>query len=73
LIVWLVLVVVALTSFVLRQRRQAPQRALVHEQSVIFATRAAILVHARKMEGNGWALSTVLVGHSLWCTPAASR
>jgi hypothetical protein len=55
LIVWAVLVAAALISLVVRRRRQGPTRDLVHRQPVIFATRAAVLVHARGMEGNGWA------------------
>ena len=54
LIAWVVLVVVALTSFAKRRRRESPTRALVHEQPVIFATRAAVLIRARGTEGNGW-------------------
>jgi hypothetical protein len=53
-IVWLVVVVVALTSFAVRRRRESPTRELVHGQPVIFATRAAVLIHARGTEGNGW-------------------
>jgi hypothetical protein len=45
---------VALTSFALRRRREAPTRELVHEQPVVFATRAAVLIHARGTEGSGW-------------------
>ena len=52
---WAVLMAVALTSFAVRRRRQAPTRELVHGQPVIFATRATVLIHARGTEGNGWA------------------
>ena len=55
LIVWVVLVVVALTSLVVRRRRQSPTRDLVQGQPVIFATRAAVLVHARGLGRTGWA------------------
>ena len=54
LLVWVVLVVVGLTNFAVRRRRQAPTRDLVHGAPVIFATRAAVLVRGRGMEGNGW-------------------
>jgi hypothetical protein len=54
LIVWIVLAVVALTNFAVRRRRGAPSRKIVHGQPVTFATRAAVQIHARGMEGNGW-------------------
>ena len=49
---WFVLVVgtlavVGFTASELRRRRQAPTRELVRGQPVIFATRAAVLIHAR--------------------------
>src|ERR1700721_1601180 len=52
--VWAVLVAVALTSFAVRRRREAPAREFVHDQRVVFATRAAVLIHARGTEGSGW-------------------
>ena len=57
---WFVIVVGALAVFVftgneLRRRREAPTRELVHGQPVIFATKAAVLIHARGgLEGNHW-------------------
>lgn len=54
LVVVVVLVVVALAALVLRQRRESPTRVWVREQPVLFKTRAAILIHARGMQGNGW-------------------
>jgi hypothetical protein len=53
-VVWFVLVVTALTSFVVRRRRESPTRDMVHGQPVIFATRAAVLIHARGPQGSGW-------------------
>ena len=55
---WFVLVVATLavvgfTGSELRQRRQATRES-VRGQPVIFATRAAVLIHAQGMEGNGW-------------------
>jgi hypothetical protein len=57
---WFVIVVGALAVFVftgneLRWRRARPTRELVHGQPVIFATKAAVLIHARGgLEGNHW-------------------
>jgi hypothetical protein len=51
---WVVLVAVALTSFAARRRRESPTRELVRGQPVIFATRAAVLIHARGTQGSGW-------------------
>ena len=57
---WFVIVVGALAVVVfmgneLRRRREAPTRELVHGQPVLFATRAAVLIHARGAEGGvGW-------------------
>jgi len=53
LIVWGTLAAAAATSLVVRRRREAPTRNLVHGQPVIFATRAAVLIHARGAQGNG--------------------
>jgi hypothetical protein len=58
-IVWVALAVVVVTGNELRRRRESPTRELVHGQPVIFATRAAVLIHARGLEGNDW---TVLKG-----------
>ena len=54
LTVWGVGMVVALTTFAVRRHRESPTRDLIHGQPVIFATRAAVLVHAGGLEGNGW-------------------
>jgi hypothetical protein len=54
IVVWCVLLVTALTLFVLRQQREAPTHDLVHGQPVIFATSAAVLIHARGSRGSGW-------------------
>ncbi|MGY2876547.1 hypothetical protein ACVW00_003737 [Marmoricola sp. URHA0025 HA25] len=57
--VMLLFVVIALVgggSLVLRQRRESPTRDWVREQPVLFEAKAAILVHARGMQGIGWAL-----------------
>jgi hypothetical protein len=54
LVVWFVLLVAALTSFVVRRRRESPTRDVVHGQPVIFATRAVVLIHARGSQGSGW-------------------
>jgi hypothetical protein len=56
---WFVIVVGALAVVVftgneLRRRREHPTRELVHGQPVIFATRAAVLIHHRGAEGSGW-------------------
>lgn len=53
-----VVVVMALAggSLVLRQRRESPMRDWVRKQPVLFEARAAILIHARGMEGVGWAI-----------------
>ena len=40
-IVWFVLLVTAVTFFVLRRRREAPTDDLIHGQPVIYATSAA--------------------------------
>ena len=58
---WFVLVVgtlavVGFTASEVRRRRQAPTHELVRGQPVIFATRAVVLIHARGLEGNGWAV-----------------
>jgi hypothetical protein len=55
LIAWVVVAMVALTSFAVRRRRESLTREIVHGQPVIFATRAAVLIHARGTEGSGWA------------------
>ena len=54
LIVWVVLFVVSITSFVLRSRRESPTRELIHGQPVFFATPAAVLVNGWKSGGSGW-------------------
>lgn len=54
LIVVPALFVVAFVSLRRRQRREAPTRDWVRQQPVLFRARAAILIHARGMEGNGW-------------------
>jgi len=53
----LVVVVIALVggSLVLRERRESPTRDWVREQPVLFEAKAAILIHARGMQGIGWA------------------
>jgi hypothetical protein len=56
---WFVTVVGALAVLVfagneLRRRRESLTRELVHGQPVIFATRAAVLIHSRGAEGVGW-------------------
>ena len=53
-ILWVVLALAVVTANVLRRRRESPTRELVHGQSVVFATRGAVLIHARGLEGNGW-------------------
>jgi hypothetical protein len=53
-ILWVALAVVAVTGNVLHRRRESPTRELVHGQPAIFATRAAVLIHARGLEGGGW-------------------
>jgi hypothetical protein len=53
-ILWVALAVVVVTGNVLYRRRESPTRELVHGQPVIFSTRAAVLIHARGLEGNGW-------------------
>jgi hypothetical protein len=53
-IVWVVVAVAALSGIVVRRRRDSPTRSLIHGQPVIFATRAAVLIHARGTEGSGW-------------------
>jgi hypothetical protein len=70
-ILWVVLAVVVVTGNVLLRRRERPTRDLVHGQPVIFATKAAVLVHARGgLEGNHWSVlkngfgSPQLVVHS---------
>lgn len=45
---------VALGSLMLRQRRESPTRDWIRNQPVLFETRAAILIHARGMQGAGW-------------------
>jgi hypothetical protein len=50
-----VLILVAIGAQVLRQRREAPTRGWVRKQPVLFTASAAILVHARGLEGSGWA------------------
>lgn len=54
LILVVVLMVVAITGQALRQRRESPTRDWVRKQPVLFTARAAILVHARGLQGNGW-------------------
>jgi hypothetical protein len=49
-----VLMAVAFFLHALRKRRESPTRDWVRKQPVLFTTRAAILVHARGLEGNGW-------------------
>jgi hypothetical protein len=44
----------ALVALVRRQRRESPTRNWVRQQPVLFEARAAILIHARRMEGTGW-------------------
>jgi hypothetical protein len=56
---WFLLVVVALfavaiASLVRRQRRESPTQAWIRAQPVIFEARAAILIHARGLQGTGW-------------------
>jgi hypothetical protein len=53
-IVWVALVIVAVTSMAVRRRRESPTRELVHGEPVIFSTRAAVLVNASKSGGSGW-------------------
>jgi hypothetical protein len=53
-IVVVILMAVAIASLALRQRRESPTRDWVREQPVLFEARAANLIHARGMEGNGW-------------------
>jgi hypothetical protein len=53
-IVFGALAVVVFTGNEVRRRRESPTRELVHRQPVIFATRAAVLIHARGAEGMGW-------------------
>ena len=53
-ILWVALAVVVVTGNVLLRRRESPTRELVRGQPVIFTTRAAVLIHARGTEGNGW-------------------
>jgi hypothetical protein len=53
-IAWVVLVVVGLSKFVTRRRRESPTRELVHGQAVIFATRAAVLIGVGGTPGTGW-------------------
>lgn len=54
LIAVVALMVVAVVALVRRQRRESPTRDWAREQPVLFKTRAAILIHARGMQGNGW-------------------
>jgi hypothetical protein len=54
LIVVVVGMAVGIGSLILRQRRESPTRDWVREQPVLFEARAAILIHARGMQGNGW-------------------
>lgn len=53
-----VVVVIALAagSLVLRQRRESPTRGWVREQPVLFEAEAVILIHARGVQGIGWAV-----------------
>lgn len=53
-VVVLALMVVVFGSLVQRQRRGSATRKWVRQQPVLFTTRAAILVHARGMQGSGW-------------------
>ena len=46
--------VVALAALAVRQRKESPTRDWVRQQPVLFKTSAAILIHARGMQGNGW-------------------
>jgi len=54
LIVVVALIAVSIGSLVRRQRQESPTRDWVREQPVMFEARAAILIHARGMQGNGW-------------------
>jgi hypothetical protein len=45
---------VAIVLLVRRQRREAPTHDWVRDQPVLFEASAAILIHARGMEGSGW-------------------
>jgi hypothetical protein len=38
----------------MRQKRESPTRDWIRNQPVLFEARAAVLVHARGMEGTGW-------------------
>lgn len=64
---------VALASFAVQRRRESPLREWVRGQSVIFATRAAVLIHARGTEAADGELLVEQVGRSFWCIPAASK
>lgn len=44
----------AIVALVRRQRQESPTRNWVRDQPVLFEARAAILIHARGMQGNGW-------------------
>jgi hypothetical protein len=48
-------ILVAIGAQALRQRREAPTRGWIRKQPVLFTASAAILVHARGLEGSGWA------------------
>jgi hypothetical protein len=53
-ILWVALAVVVVTGNILLRRRERPTRDLVHGQPVVFATRAAVLIHARGAGSAGW-------------------
>jgi hypothetical protein len=55
LLLWVVLVAVAVTLLIKRQRQEGPMRDWVKSQPVVFEARAVIVKHARGMEGSGWA------------------
>jgi hypothetical protein len=53
-IVFAILAAVGIGSLVQRQRRESPTRDWIRNQPVLFEARAAIQIHARGRQGNGW-------------------
>jgi hypothetical protein len=53
-IAWVVIVIAGLSKFIMQRRRESPTRKLVHGQTVIFATNAAVLINGGGARGSSW-------------------
>lgn len=53
-IVVVVVMAAGIVGLVRRQRHEAPTRNWIRSQPVLFEARAAILIHARGLQGQGW-------------------